>query len=96
MNRLMGLLASWGGRAYKVPDAAALKRHQSDMLFALLRGFNTILTFIYLIVASKSLSFFDCTKEADGYSYLDSDPGLRCYEEEWWNENQVMAWSGVV
>ncbi|KAI9136865.1 hypothetical protein BKA69DRAFT_79178 [Paraphysoderma sedebokerense] len=82
------------GRGFTPPDAVSLQRRQNEMYFALWRGFNTALSFIYLIVASQSLSFFDCTEEGDGHHYLDSDPSLRCYEP-WWQENLILAWLGV-
>ncbi|KAI9137938.1 hypothetical protein BKA69DRAFT_839063 [Paraphysoderma sedebokerense] len=48
--------------------------------------FNSSLSLVYITVASYSLSLFDCTKERDGYFYLDADPSLRCYEEWWYDD----------
>ncbi|KAI9136642.1 hypothetical protein BKA69DRAFT_112298 [Paraphysoderma sedebokerense] len=81
-------------RGYQRPDDDTLLRRQKEAYFGIARGFNTILSLVYITIAAKSLSFFDCTKESDGYYYLDAEPSMRCYEESWWHENVLFAWLG--
>ncbi|KAI9136915.1 hypothetical protein BKA69DRAFT_74910 [Paraphysoderma sedebokerense] len=48
--------------------------------------FNASLSLVYITVSTYSLALFDCTKENDGFYYLDSDPSLRCYDDWWYSD----------
>ncbi|KAI9138129.1 hypothetical protein BKA69DRAFT_819235 [Paraphysoderma sedebokerense] len=64
---------------------------------ALLRIFKAYMSFLNLLfvhVATSSLSLFDCTKEADNISYLDSDSSLRCYEP-WYYQDLPYGIAGL-
>ncbi|KAI9138827.1 hypothetical protein BKA69DRAFT_1040611 [Paraphysoderma sedebokerense] len=67
-------------------DEVSMQKKHTESVFRILRGFNAILLFVYVTVASKSLAFFDCTKMSDGNYYLDADPSLRCNEGEAWRQ----------
>lgn len=38
----------------------------------------------YAPLVRSTLTLFDCTKLADGHSYLDADLSVRCYAAAWW------------
>ncbi|KAI9139213.1 hypothetical protein BKA69DRAFT_687342 [Paraphysoderma sedebokerense] len=54
------------------------------------RVFNSGLSVAFVHITSNSLALFDCSFEDDGYSYLDRDTSLRCYEE-WWVQDLPIA-----
>ncbi|KAI9144456.1 hypothetical protein BKA69DRAFT_795232 [Paraphysoderma sedebokerense] len=60
--------------------------HRTGTLSKLVRTFNGFLPLLYMTLASYSLAMFDCTQEADGVYYLDTDISLRCWDERWYGD----------
>ncbi|KAI9143976.1 hypothetical protein BKA69DRAFT_1057483 [Paraphysoderma sedebokerense] len=48
--------------------------------------FNASLSVLYVHLAAKSLSLFDCTFEEDGKAYLDDEVSLVCYTDWWYQD----------
>ncbi|KAI9138133.1 hypothetical protein BKA69DRAFT_1093477 [Paraphysoderma sedebokerense] len=70
----------------QIADGTALVR--------VFKGYMSFLNLLFVHVATSSLAMFDCTKEADNLSYLDSDPSLRCYES-WYYQDLPYAMAGL-
>ncbi|KAI9145754.1 hypothetical protein BKA69DRAFT_1049489 [Paraphysoderma sedebokerense] len=54
--------------------------------YKILRILHMLLTVVYTSVTSSSLALFDCSQESDGQYYLDVDPSIRCYTNEWYHD----------
>ncbi|KAI9145785.1 hypothetical protein BKA69DRAFT_465463 [Paraphysoderma sedebokerense] len=63
--------------------------------WGLMKIFNITLSILYVNIASKSLSFFDCTLEDDGRAYLDEEVSLVCYAS-WWYQDLPLGVLAVV
>ncbi|KAI9138135.1 hypothetical protein BKA69DRAFT_1093496 [Paraphysoderma sedebokerense] len=63
-------------------------------LVRLFKAYMSFLNLLFVHVATSSLALFDCTQEADNFSYLDSDPSLRCYES-WYYQDLPYGIAGL-
>eukprot|EP00004_Rigifila_ramosa_P020500 TRINITY_DN5321_c0_g1_i2.p1 TRINITY_DN5321_c0_g1~~TRINITY_DN5321_c0_g1_i2.p1 ORF type:complete len:470 (-),score=124.80 TRINITY_DN5321_c0_g1_i2:35-1444(-) len=59
--------------------------HPATIFFRFfLQGIILSLDIQYLTLSSKVFSVFDCSKQNDGYYYLASSPGMRCFSGDWY------------
>ncbi|KAI9136352.1 hypothetical protein BKA69DRAFT_1104795 [Paraphysoderma sedebokerense] len=60
--------------------------NNNGALLRIIKAFNIALSVLYVNLAAKSLSLFDCTYESDGKAYLDDEVALVCYQEWWYRD----------
>lgn len=72
-----------------------LKQNQRRVWLLCFRIFNMILKIMFVPAASRALSLFDCSIEADGYYYMDAEPSSRCYTPKWEN-NFAVSCLGII
>ncbi|KAI9139311.1 hypothetical protein BKA69DRAFT_1086439 [Paraphysoderma sedebokerense] len=78
------------------PNAMGNPDGNSDdkTLVRVVKAYMSVLSLLFVHVATSSLALFDCTQEADNLSYLDSDPSLRCYEP-WYYRDLPYGYAGL-
>ncbi|KAI9139315.1 hypothetical protein BKA69DRAFT_1086475 [Paraphysoderma sedebokerense] len=75
-------------------STADFERRNSQTSVRTIRAYMSVLSLLFVHVATNSLALFDCTLEADGFSYLDADPSLRCYES-WYYQDLPYGYAGL-
>lgn len=60
--------------------------NNNGALLRIIKAFNIALSVLYVNLAAKSLSLFDCTYESDGKAYIDDEVALVCYQEWWYRD----------
>ncbi|KAI9139411.1 hypothetical protein BKA69DRAFT_670345 [Paraphysoderma sedebokerense] len=87
-------------RKLKIPvqnqvNKVALQRTQKETILKAAKALNALLSLLYITVTTRTLGYFDCTKELDGFYYLDSDASFRCYDSRWM-DHSAAAWLGLI
>ncbi|KAI9138482.1 hypothetical protein BKA69DRAFT_772165 [Paraphysoderma sedebokerense] len=62
---------------------------------SVMKMFNASLSILYVHLAGKSLSLFDCTFEEDGKAYLDDEVSLVCYTD-WWYQDLPFGVASII
>ncbi|KAI9143132.1 hypothetical protein BKA69DRAFT_205483 [Paraphysoderma sedebokerense] len=69
---------------------------RTNFILRLMKLFNIALSILYVNLAAKSLSLFDCTLESDGKAYLDDDVSLVCYTDWWYRDLPINVAAVIV
>ncbi|KAI9138910.1 hypothetical protein BKA69DRAFT_1088613 [Paraphysoderma sedebokerense] len=72
------------------------KTHSNNSIYIIvIKIANIFLSLSYLNISKYALGIFDCVRELDGNTYLESDKSLQCYQE-WWYEDIPIAIFGIM